>query len=408
MAFDLPVYMDNHAATRVDPRVVKAMLPFFTETFGNAGSSTHEFGKKAKSAVNEAREKIAAAVGAKARNVIFTSGATESNNLAIRGFIEKARDKSPNKRRIVTTAIEHPSVLVPLEKLERRGYEIVRLPVAKNGRPNAGVVDVEAVKDSLDDDVVLVSVMAANNEIGSIQPVAEIGRLCRERGVVFHCDAVQAVGKSPVDVEAWNVDLMSFTAHKIYGPKGVGALYVRRGESAVALESQIDGGGQESSLRSGTTNVPGIVGFAEAIQLAVADLVATKSGAESEVERILRMRDLLFERLSTVVEGVSLNGPSLTEPGRRLPGNLNVRFENMDGETLLMKAPDVAASTGSACASADPAPSHVLAAIGLNESEIRSSVRFGLGRFNTEEEIDYVVSHLSEAIRQLRSHVTLN
>ncbi|HVX63687.1 MAG TPA: aminotransferase class V-fold PLP-dependent enzyme, partial [Pirellulales bacterium] len=309
-----PVYMDNQATTRVDPRVVEAMLPYFTEQYGNAGSISHSWGWEAKDAVDQARETIASAVGAQPREIVFTSGATESNNLALRGVAERGKRKGNH---LISVTTEHKAVLDPLDRLGRRGYEITLLEVAPAGSEQSGLLDPQQVSDALRPDTALVSVMLANNEIGVIQPLAEIGEICRERGVLLHCDATQAVGKIPVDVMALHVDLMSFSAHKIYGPKGVGALYVRRRSPPVRLQAQIDGGGQEGGLRSGTLNVPGIVGFAKALQLCIEELPA-------ETERLAGLRDRLHAGLTIELEGVTLNGPALQSPGLRLPANLNL------------------------------------------------------------------------------------
>jgi len=391
-----PVYMDNHATTRVDPRVVEAMLPFFGETYGNAGSTTHVFGWEAKDAADRARKTIAAAVGARPGEIIFTSGATESNNLALCGAAERYADRG---RHFVSVATEHPSVLDPLEKLKRRGWEVTLAPVVPAPDPRAGFVEIDRLAEALRDDTVLVSVMLANNEIGVIQELARVGRLCRERGVLLHTDATQAVGKIPVDVEKLQVDLMSFTAHKLYGPKGVGALYVRR-RPRVRLEPIIEGGGQESGLRSGTLNVPGIVGFARAIELCLEEM-------PDEPARLRRLRDRLWAGLDESAGGLSLNGPALVPPEWRLPGNLNVSLANVEGEALLLSMKDLAVSTGSACTSADPEPSHVLRALGLSEEATRSSVRFGLGRFSTEEEVDFAVRLVAETAARLRKMSSL-
>jgi cysteine desulfurase len=392
----LPIYLDNHATTRVDPRVVEAMMPYFTEVFGNAGSSTHVFGHKAKTAVEEAREQIAASLNAAAREIVFTSGATESNNLAIRGVAARLGEKG---RHIISVATEHPSVLEPLEKLGRRGFEITLLPVIPAGDERAGCIDPEQVAEAIRPDTILVSVMLANNEIGAIQPLVEIGRLCKRRGVLLHSDATQAVGKIAVDIEQLQVDLMSFSAHKIYGPKGVGALYVRKTGPRVKLESQIDGGGQESGVRSGTLNVSGIVGFAKALELCLLDL-------PSEQQRLQTMRNRLYEGVSSALLGVLLNGPSL-RADCRLPGNLNLSFAKVDGETLLIKMPEIALSSGSACSSATPEPSHVLRALGVSTETARGSIRFGLGRFNTPEEVEYVIRRVIETVTSLRNMVDM-
>ncbi|HEY2415265.1 MAG TPA: aminotransferase class V-fold PLP-dependent enzyme [Pirellulaceae bacterium] len=413
MAVQLPIYLDNHATTRVDPRVVEAMLPFFTEQFGNAGSINHSFGLEAKEAVDRARESIAVAIGAEGREIVFTSGATESNNLAIRGLADRPRRKGNH---IVSVATEHKAVLDPLRRLARRGFEVTLLEVEQHGSSRAGWLDPQKVADAIEQETLLVSVMLANNEIGVIQPIAEIAKICRERGVIFHCDATQGVGKIPVDVRKLAVDLMSFSAHKIYGPKGVGALFVRRSGGAVRLEPLIDGGGQEHGLRSGTLNVPGIVGFGKAMELCVAEM-------GTEIPRLVELRQRLWEGLTRDIPDVVLNGPEwegaagqtssgtravsprlrvglVLEP--RLPGNLNCAFPFVNGEALMMSMKTIAVSSGSACTSANPEPSHVLRAMGLNEDLTRASLRFGIGRFNSEEEIDYAVAAVAENVHRLR------
>ena len=386
------VYLDNHATTRVDPRVVEAMLPYFGDVYGNAASTSHAFGWEARDAVEAARESIAQAIGASAREIVFTSGATESNNLAIRGVAERQRRRGNH---LVSVATEHKAVLDPLARLGRRGYEVTLLAVEQAPSESAGLLDPARVAEAIRDETALVSVMLANNEIGVIQPVAEIGRLCKERGVLLHCDATQAVGKIPVDVEALGIDLMSFSAHKLYGPKGMGALFVRRTAPQVRLEAQIAGGGHEGGLRSGTLNVPGIIGLAKALELCLAEMPA-------ETQRLERLRSRLYEELIAKIDDVTLNGPSLCTPDLRLPGNLNVSFAYVDGEALLLNVQDLAVSSGSACTSANPEPSHVLRAIGLGEDATRSSLRFGLGRFNTDEDIDFAVEVLSTAVHKLR------
>ena len=387
-----PVYMDNHATTRVDPRVVEAMLPFFTETYGNAGSTSHSFGWAARDAVAAARESIAAAIGATPREIVFTSGATESNNLALRGVTDRTRRKGNH---IVSVATEHKSVLDPLSRLSRRGFEVTLLPVEQAGSPRAGWLDPQSVAAALRDDTLLVSVMLANNEIGILQPVAEIAKLCRERGVIVHCDATQAVGKLPVDVQQLDVDLLSFSGHKIYGPKGVGTLYVRRRAPQVRLEPQIDGGGQEGGLRSGTLAVPLIVGFAKSLEVCLAELAP-------ETERLRRLRDRLFAGLVQNISDVRLNGPELSAGPLRLAGNLNCSFSDVDGEALMMAMRDLAVSSGSACTSANPEPSHVLRALGLGDDLTRASLRFGLGRFNTDADVDFAIAAVTEAVQRLR------
>jgi cysteine desulfurase len=394
----LPIYMDNHATTRVDPRVVAAMLPYFTEQFGNAASTSHSFGWEAKSAVDQARESIAKAFNASPREIVFTSGATESNNLAIRGVTDRARRRGNH---IVSVATEHKAVLDPLARLGRKGFEVTLLPVARHGQDDTGLIDLDQFRGALRDDTCLVSIMLANNEIGVLQPIAEIGQLCRERGIPFHCDATQAVGKIPVDAEQLNVDLMSFSAHKIYGPKGIGALYVRRKPPQVRLEAQMDGGGHEGGLRSGTLNVPGIVGFAKALELCLTEL-------PTEADRLARLRSQLWQGLQQRIPDVSLNGPTFageTAAGSllRLPGNLNCTFRNVDGEALMMSMREVALSSGSACTSTNPEPSHVLRATGLSDDLTRASLRFGLGRFNTEAEVDFTIQAVAETVSRLRA-----
>ncbi len=386
-----PVYMDNHATTRTDPRVVEAMLPFFSEVYGNAGSSTHDFGFQAKDAVDRARATIAKAVGARPREIVFTSGATESNNLALAGVAQRHAEQG---RHIVSVATEHPSVLDPLARLAQRGFEVTLLPVVQQPDPRAGLLEIERLADAIRDDTILVSVMLANNEIGAIHPIEEIGRLCRERNVLLHTDATQAVGKMPVDVQRLGVGLMSFTAHKIYGPKGVGALYVRR-RPRVDLDSIIDGGGQEFGLRSGTLNVSGIVGFARAVELALEEM-------PDESQRIRQLRNRLFLGIKQAVPDMLLAGPALDPPEWRLPNNLDVSIPYVDGEALLVSMRDVAVSTGSACSSTDAEPSHVLRALGFSQATARNSIRFGLGRFNTEEEVDFAVDLVGRTVTRLR------
>jgi cysteine desulfurase len=393
----LPIYLDNHATTRVDPRVASAMLPFFSEVYGNAGSVSHSFGWEAKAAVDAARESIAAAIGAEPAEVVFTSGATEGNNLAIRGLAERQRG---NKTHIVSVTTEHKAVLDPLRRLSRRGFKVTLLDVEQHGSERAGWLDPGKVADAIGPETLLVSVMLANNEIGIIQPIREIAAICSKQGVLLHCDATQAVGKLPVDVRELGVDLLSFSAHKIYGPKGVGALYVRKRTATsapVRLDALIDGGGQEGGLRSGTLNVPGIVGFAKALELCLAEM-------PKESARLAALRERLWNSLVRQVPGVTLNGPALSA-GIRLPGNLNCSFPGVNGEALMMSMKSVAVSSGSACTSANPEPSHVLLALGLGEDLTRSSLRFGIGRFNTEEEIDYAAAAVAESVQRLRQMV---
>ena len=379
----LPIYMDNHATTPVDPRVLEAMLPYFTSEFGNAASRNHQFGWQAEEGVETAREQIAKLVGATAKEIIFTSGATESDNLAIKGVAEMYREKGNH---IITAATEHKAVLDTCKRLEKYGYKVTYLPVQKDG-----LVDLEDLKRACTDKTILVTIMYANNEIGVLQPVEEIGKLCRERGVLFHSDATQAVGKVPVDVNKQNIDIMSISAHKMYGPKGVGALYVRRKNPRVQLAAIIDGGGHERGMRSGTLNVPGIVGLGKAAEIAGTDM-------PQESCRLAGLRNRLKDKLMNGLDEVYVNGSM----EHRLPGNLNVSFLYVEGESLLMGINDVAVSSGSACTSATLEPSYVLKALGLGDDLAHSSIRFGLGRFNTEAEVDYVAERLVDVVRKLR------
>jgi cysteine desulfurase len=376
------VYLDHHATTPVDPRVLAAMLPFFGPKFGNAASRSHRFGWEAEKAVEFARKRVAALAGATPREIVFTSGATESNNLAIKGVAEAHRNAGNH---IVTMATEHKAVLDPARHLERSGLAVTVLPPCPDG-----LIDLDRLRAAIRPETLLVSVMYANNEIGVIQPIGEIGAICRDRGVLFHCDAAQAFGKIPIDVNASGIDLMSVSAHKMYGPKGVGALFVRRRK--VQLAAQMDGGGHEAGMRSGTLNVPGIVGFGEACALCAGEM------AEESV-RLGALRDRLLEQLAGGLEAVTVNG-SLEH---RLPGNLNVSFAGVNAESLLMSLPEVALSTGSACSSAVAEPSHVLRALGIGEDLAHSSVRFGLGRFNTADEIDFVARRVIESVKRLRA-----
>ena len=376
----LPIYMDNHSTTRTDPRVVDAMLPYFSEHFGNA-NSVHGFGQRAAVAVDQARAQIATLIGAEPREIVFTSGATESNNLAIKGAAAMYRR---NGNHIVTTQIEHRAVLDPCRRLERDGFRVTYLPVDRFGR-----VSPQDVADAILPETILVSVMLANNEVGTLQPIAAIGKICRQHGVLLHTDATQAVGKIPVSVDALNVDLMSLSAHKMYGPKGVGALYVRR---RVRVEPIADGGGHERGLRSGTLAVPGIVGFGVACELSRDALV-------EEAERCQRMSARLSHGLTKTVDECTLNG----HPVERLPGNLNLSFSHVQGEALLMAMKNVAVSSGSACTSASVEPSYVLRAMGVPDELAHASIRFGLGRFNTEEEVDYTIEEVTKVVRHLRA-----
>ena len=377
-----PVYLDYQATTPTDPRVVAEMLPFFTEKFGNPHSEGHAFGREAEEAVETARRQVADLIGAEAREIVFTSGATESNNLALKGlagFYGEGRDH------IVTVATEHKCVLETVRQLEREGFSATFLPVAADG-----LVDPAAVAAALTGRTLAVSVMAANNEIGVVQPLAEIGRICRERQVFFHTDAAQAAGKAPLDVVAMGVDLMSLSSHKMYGPMGIGALYVRR-RPRVRLAPQMSGGGQERGMRSGTLPAPLCVGFGAACSLAAA-------GMEAEGRRLGLLRDRFLDRLRARLEGVSVNG-SLTA---RLPGNLNLGFVGIGGENPIGRLPDLALSTGSACTSASLEPSHVLTAIGVEEPLIRTAIRFSFGRTTTEEEVDYAAGRVAEEVEALR------
>jgi cysteine desulfurase len=379
----LPIYMDNHATTPVDPRVFAAMRPCFTEVFGNAASRNHSFGWQAEDAVEKARKQVAALIGATAKEIVFTSGATESNNLAIKGVAQMYAEKGSH---IITQATEHKATLDTCKRLEKEGAKVTYLPVRSNG-----LIDLDQLRAAITDQTILISIMYANNEIGVVQPVAEIGKLAKERGVLFHTDAVQAAGKIPVDVARDNVDLLSISAHKIYGPKGVGALYVRRRSPRVQLTAQIDGGGHERGMRSGTLNVPGIVGLGEACAIAQAEMPA-------ESKRLAYLRDKLKDRLLAGLDEVFINGTMQ----HRLPNNLNISFAYVEGESLLMGINDVAVSSGSACTSATLEPSYVLKALGAGDDLAHSSIRFGLGRFNTEEEVDYVAAKVIDVVRKLR------
>ena len=380
---NLPIYMDNHATPPVDGRVLEAMLPYFCEDYGNAASRNHAFGWRAEEAVGKAREQVARLIGAKPREIIFTSGATESDNLALKGVAEMYQEKGDH---IITQVTEHKAVLDTAKRLERQGFEVTYLPVDREG-----LVDPDDVRRALRETTILISIMAANNEIGVVQPLEEISRIAKERGVLFHSDAAQAAGKVPVDVEAWGVDLVSLSAHKMYGPKGVGALYVRRRNPRVRLSPMMDGGGHERGMRSGTLDVPGIVGFGAACELAYREM-------EAEAERIRALRDRLQSGILSHLEEVYLNG----HPDRRLPGTCNLSFAYVEGESLVTGLNDIALSSGSACTSVGHESSHVLKALGLNTEMINSSLRFCLGRFNTEEEVEYVIQKVMEVVERLR------
>ena len=379
----LPVYMDCHATTPVDPRVLEAMLPYFTERFGNAASRNHSYGWQAEEAVEVGRRQIAELIGATAKEIVFTSGATESDNLAIKGAAYMYREKGNH---LITVVTEHKAVIDTCKHLEKEGFQVTYLPVRKDG-----LIDLDQLRAAITDRTILISVMAANNEVGVLQPVAEIGKLARDRGVLFHTDAVQSAGKVPFDVNAMNVDMASLSAHKMYGPKGVGALYVRRRNPRVLLAPIIDGGGHERGMRSGTLNVPGIVGMGKAAAIAREEMPA-------EAARVTGMRDRLLDGLRRGLDEIYVNG-SLEW---RLPGNLNVSFAYVEGESLLMGINDIAVSSGSACTSATLEPSYVLKALGTGDELAHSSIRFGLGRFNTEEEVDYVVGKVVSVVSRLR------
>jgi len=378
------VYMDNHATTPMDPRVLEATLPYFCEKFGNAASRNHQFGWEAEAAVEQAREQIARLINAKPKEIIFTSGATESDNLALKGILEFYKDKGNH---IITAVTEHKAILDTCKALERTGKaQVTYLRVDKTG-----LVDLDELRNAVTDKTILISLMYANNEIGTIHPLREIGKLAKEKGIFFHSDATQGVGKIPVDVEAMGIDLMSLSAHKMYGPKGCGALYVRSKGPRVRLTPMTDGGGHERGMRSGTLNVPGIVGFGKACEFAGAEM-------ETEAGRVLQMRERLRDGLFSQLDEVYLNG----HPTHRLPGNLNVSFAFVEGESLLMGLKDIAVSSGSACTSATLEPSYVLKALGVGDDLAHTSIRFGLGRFNTMEEVDYVVERVVHEVRRLR------
>jgi cysteine desulfurase len=379
----LPIYMDNHATSQLDPRVLEAMLPYFTSKFGNAASRNHSFGWEAEQGVETAREQIAKLIGATAKEIIFTSGATESNNLAIKGIAEMYRERGNH---IITQVTEHKAVLDTCKRLEKYGYRVTYLPVKADG-----LIDLDDLKRAMDDKTILVSIMFANNEIGVVQPIAEIGKLCHERNVIFHTDGVQAVGKIPIDVNAMNIDVLSLTAHKLYGPKGAGALYVRRRNPRVQLSAQLDGGGHERGMRSGTLNVPGIVGLGAACEIAREEMA-------TEAVRLAHLRDKLKSKLEGALDYVHVNGSM----EHRLPGNLNMSFVYVEGESLLMGINEIAVSSGSACTSATLEPSYVLKALGLGDDVAHSSIRFGLGRFNNEAEVDYVANKLIDIVQKLR------
>ncbi len=378
-----PIYLDNSATTPVDPRVLEAMLPYFTERFGNAASRNHRFGWEAKDAVETAREQVARLLGAEPADIVFTSGATESNNIAIKGVAQMYRDKGNH---LITQVTEHKAILDPCRYLESQGFRVTFLPVDRKGR-----IDLQQLKDSITRDTILVSVMAANNEIGTTQPIAQIGAICREKQVLFHTDATQAYGKIPIDVNAMGIDLLSCSAHKINGPKGVGALYVRRKAPRVRAEPVLHGGGHERGMRSGTLNVPGIVGLGKASEICRLEMA-------DESTRVGALRDRLWDGLRTRLEEITRNG----DPEHTVPGVLNVSFAYVEGESLMMAMEDVAVSSGSACTSASLEPSYVLKALGVRDDLAHGSIRFSVGRFNTQYEIDYVIGRVAEAVNRLR------
>jgi cysteine desulfurase len=379
----LPIYMDNNSTTRVDPRVVEEMIPFFATHYGNAASRHHVFGWKAEEAVERAREQVAQLIGASAKEIVFTSGATESNNLALKGIASMYRRQGEH---LITAATEHKAVIDPCKRVEREGFRVTFLPVDRFGR-----VAPEQVAEALTDRTILVSIMAANNEVGTLSPIREIGRLCKERGVLFHSDAVQAVGKIPIDVEEMGIDLLSLSAHKIYGPKGIGALYIRRRNPHVRLDPLFDGGGHERGMRSGTLAVPNIVGLGKACELCREEM-------PGESDRLRSLSERLRRGIMELLTDAFLNG----HPTERLPGNINLSFAYVDGDALLMAMKNVAVSSASACTSASIEPSYVLKAMGVSDELAHSSIRFGLGRFNTEEEVDFVIKEVVNAVTRLR------
>jgi cysteine desulfurase len=379
----LPIYMDYHATTPMDPRVFEAMKPYFLQTFGNAASRNHSFGWEAEEAVEKSRKQIASLIGATGKEIVFTSGATESNNLALKGVAEMYAEKGNH---IITAATEHKAILDTCKRLEKHGVRVTYLPVQTNG-----LVDLEQLQAAITDRTILISIMYANNEIGVIQPIAELGKIAKSKGVLLHTDATQAVGKVPVNVIKDNVDLMSLSGHKMYGPKGVGALYVRRKAPRVQITAQMDGGGHERGMRSGTLNVPGIVGLGEACALCQAEMA-------EESKRMAFLRDKLMHKLQSELDETYINGTL----EHRLPNNLNISFAYVEGESLLMGINDIAVSSGSACTSATLEPSYVLKALGAGDDLAHSSIRFGLGRFNTEEEVDYVAAKVIDVVKKLR------
>ena len=415
------IYLDNHSTTRVDPRVVEAMIPVFDVNYGNSGSVTHDLGMDAHDLVHSSGATIAEVVGAETDEIVFTSGATESNNLAIRGICHP----ESKRRHIVTVQTEHKAVLDPIQRLQLESkYEVTQLPVGEWGTPDAGLISIEDLESAISDQTALVSIMMGNNEIGTIQPIQQIAEVCHRHGAVFHCDATQAVGKILVDVDALGIDLMSFSAHKAYGPKGVGALFVRKRDRRIKLRSQIDGGGQQSGRRSGTLNVPGIVAMATALKLCMDELcgqalsqndsagkipdpssdkvVPAKDNALLEPDRIGRLRNLLYQRLTDALGELPINGQPLEHQQSRLYCNLNCQFPGVNAHSLMTMVDSVAVSTGSACTASAPEPSHVLRSLGLIDDQIHSSLRFGIGRFNTQSEIMESADLIVAAVKKLR------
>ena len=379
-----PIYLDNHSTTKVDPRVLETMLPYFTDFYGNASSKSHEFGWKAEAAVEFARKQCSRLVNCEPRDIIFTSGATESVNLALKGAAEAYASKGNH---IITSIIEHEAVLDTCKNLEGRGFNVTYLPVDE-----FGLVSPTELEKAITPETILVSIMWVNNEIGTIQPIGDLSEICREKKVLFHTDATQAVGKLPIDLAKMHIDLMSFSSHKIYGPKGAGALYKKGKIPRVRITPQLDGGAQEKGLRAGTLNVPGIVGFGKACEIAMTDMAADQA-------RIKELRDRLYAGLTAGVENIKLNG----HPEKRINGNLNISIKNIDADSLMLSVKDIAVSTGSACSSESVEPSHVLTAIGIDNKLKRSTIRFGIGKFNTAEEIDYAIAKITEKVKYLFS-----
>lgn len=380
----LPIYMDYHATTPVDPQVVEVMLPYFTEKFGNPASRQHQFGWIAEEAVETSRATIAKYLGVKAREIFFTSGATESNNLALKGIAEAWHQKGSH---IITVSTEHKSVLDPCRRLEKSGFQITYLPVDEYG-----IIDLNRLSDSITSKTLLVSIMTGNNEIGTIQDIMSIGKLCRDKGVFFHTDATQAVGKIPINIFDTNIDLMSFSGHKMYGPKGIGILFLRNSKPKIKLTMQMDGGGHERGIRSGTLNVPAIVGLTKALELSILSM-------NEEANRLRYLRHKMYDAFTNSLEDVFLNG----HPTNRLPNNLNISFIHVEDNALMISMKDIAVSTGSACSTADPVPSHVLKALGVSNDRLHSAIRFGLGRFTTEAEVEYTIGRVIENVNKLRN-----